>query len=340
MVKLYKQDQYIYYENDEVISHQFLVAEGRVNFQYAGGGKVYITIYIEEGYTTNTVTVARVAISDIKDRFGNSYGSTLEELGLGFNKGINTNALDIFEDLIIEKFNQVHDNTTLAQNVVGPLGQTRILEVTSATGISVGSHIILFNPASVRFTTFTVIGVSGTTITTDSLIDFLYPVGTFVEIAITNMAVNGSVTPQVFGLRGTSEPPDAVDLDFHYNRTIFFCLTESAISLAEFADIPALTRGLMARSRNNRFHNIWNVKTNVELAGILYDWDPHAATNPIQGQDGFIARLTYNSKSKIGGVIRLPIGTDGEVVVQDDLTAITLLEIMAEGPIWPKYLKP
>lgn len=37
-------------------------------------------------------------------------------------------------------------------------------------------------------------------------------------------------------------------------------------------------------------------KDNAEIAGIMYDWNPFAATNPAQGTDGFVARLTFGSE--------------------------------------------
>jgi hypothetical protein len=328
-VKLYKKDTGIYYKNGSV---EIYADGGRVCLQLASATEVYLTIYVEHGYNTKKLTNAVIPITDIVDRFDVQYGTTIEQLIFGYNKGIDTKLIDSSTDSVFQKFNKVNNGTTLASEVAGDLGAGRVIEVTNATGISVGSHIILFHPDSVRFTTFTAIGVSGTTITLDSLIDFKYPAGTFVDIGITNMAVDGSVTPVVFGLRGTGIPP-GISLTYHMTRMIFSCLTDSAVSLAEFGDIPALEKGLLFRTRNGRFHNEWNVKTNGDLLGILYDWSPFAATNPIQGQDGFGARLTYGSPGKVGVVLALPLGMDAEIVVQDDLRAITLLEIMSEGHI-------
>jgi hypothetical protein len=47
--------------------------------------------------------------------------------------------------------------------------------------------------------------------------------------------------------------------------------------------------------------------------------------------------LTFSGPEKMGVAVRLPIGTDLEILVQDDLTAVTqdieLLEVFAEGHI-------
>lgn len=232
-------------------------------------------------------------------------------------------------DAIIANFNQVTNSTTL-NGAVAIDGRTII--VTSATGIVVGSYIILFDPVSERFSTFYATVVAGTTITLDGPLDFAYPDGTFVDVAITDLSVNGAVTPQVFGLRGTGAPP-GVDINFHVTRIIFEMITADIVDLSKFGDQAPLTNGLLLRTRNSRYKNIFNVKDNAEIAGIMYDWTPFAKTNPVQGVDGFISRLTFGGPSKIGVVIDLPIGDDLEVHVQDDLTGITSFKMWAEGHI-------
>lgn len=240
-------------------------------------------------------------------------------------------ALDVISkdqttDMIIVNFNQVHNSTTLNGAVDI---EDRTIIVTSATGIVEGSYLILFDPASVRFSTFTVIGVASTTITLDSPIDFAYPDGTFVDVAITEMSVDGSGTPEVFGLRGVGAPP-GIELTLDVTRIIFEMTTDSAVSLELFGDIAALTRGLLVRSRNGRVKNLFNVKSNGEIAGIMFDWQPFASTNPVQGIDGFVSRLTF---TRLGVVTRLPIGEDLEVWVQDNLLGITSFKMIAEGHI-------
>lgn len=239
---------------------------------------------------------------------------------------IDTFTQDQTTDMIIVNFNQVHNSTTL--NGAVALDDRDII-VTSATGIVIGSYIILFDPGSVRFSTFFAIGVAGTTITLDNPIDFAYPDGTFVDVAIVEMSVDGSGTPEMFGLRGTGTPL-GVELSFDVTRIIFECTTDSAVSLDLFGNIVALARGVLIRSRNGRIKNIFNVKTNGEIAGVMFDWDPFVATNPVQGIDGFVSRLTF---TKLGVVVRLRIGEDLEVHVQDDLTGITSFKMIAEGHI-------
>jgi hypothetical protein len=231
--------------------------------------------------------------------------------------------------VMIAKFNQVQASTTLTVQAVI---DAYTITVASGTGLVNGRYIILFHPASERYSVFTVVSFAGLVVTLDTPIDFAYPVGTFVDIAITNMNVNGSGTPEFFGLRGTGAPP-GIDISVDITRILFHCLTDTAVDLSKFADLTKLTRGLVMRARNGDKRNIFNVKSNGEIAGIMLDWIPYAKTNPVQGVDGFTARLTFNGDDKMGVTQRLPIGEDLEVIIQDDLTDIVLLEIVAEGHI-------
>jgi hypothetical protein len=233
--------------------------------------------------------------------------------------------------LIVFPFNRVHNSTTLAEEAEV---DQRDIVVTSATNIVVGSLVILFSPSTERFYYGRATVISGApTITLDTKLDSTFPVGTFVDIAITNLAVDGSSTPQTFGLRGIGAPP-GVDIKVDVTRILFTCVCDSAVTLSLFANLTALTNGLVLRSRNGTIRNIFNVKSNREFSGIMFDFTPLVATNPSQGEDGFTSRFTF---TRLGGVARLEIGEDLELIVQDNLASgspdITILECMAEGHI-------
>jgi hypothetical protein len=255
----------------------------------------------------------------VRDGVGNS-------LPVNARGGLDTNAQDQFTQTIIEKFNQVTNSTTLTALAV--LYEYTVT-VASTTGIIVGSHIIIFSPDLVRFTSFDVLAINGSILTLDSPIDAAYPIGSFVDISFTDMSVNGAVTPQVFGVRGLGIVP-GIDLTVDFTRIIMTCFTASAVSLAKFGDLAKLLRGLVLRNRNGETFNIFNVKDNGEIAGIALDWIPYTTINPQQGQHGFTVRLTF---TKLGVVQRLAMGQDLEIIVQDDLTGLTSLEIFAEGHV-------
>ena len=228
---------------------------------------------------------------------------------------------------IIVNFNQVHTSTTLAAEA---LINQRDIVVTSSTGIVVGSYVILFSLATQRFYFGRATIISGApTITLDTPLDSTFPAGTFVDIAITDLSVNGLTTPQTFGLRGIGAPP-GVDIKVDITRILFTCVANSPISLSLFADLPTLLNGIVLRRRDGTNRNLFNVKNNREMAGIMFDFDPAVATNPSQGEDGFKTRFTI---ARTGVVVRLPVGEDLELIVQDNLLGITILECVAEGHI-------
>ena len=252
------------------------------------------------------------------------------------NGGQDVQLQDQHTPSVIVKFNKVTNSTTTTTIVA--IGD-RAATLTSVTGVAVGSYLVFFHPASVRFMTATVTGIgSSPTFDLDTPFDFAFPAGTFVDVAITNMKVDGSSTPQVFGLRGTGTPL-GVKLTVDITRIIISCITTSAVDLSKFANLAKLTNGLLMRKRDGTYDNIFNIKDNRELAGIMYDWSPYGATNPVQGIDGFASRLTFAGQSKIGVTKRLALGEDLEIHIQDDLLTaqagdtITVLEVIAEGHI-------
>lgn len=237
---------------------------------------------------------------------------------------------------VIVKFNKVHNSTTLT---AATSKDDKTITVASTTGIIDGSYIILFNPTEERFYFGTAIGAPvGSVVTVDTPLDFEFPIGTYVDVAITNMAVDGSSTTQIFGLRGTSAPP-GVDVKVDITRLIFTMVTDSPISLSKFGDLAKLTNGVVLRKRDGIFNNIFNVKNNREIVNLMFDFNASASTNPAQGEDGFVSRLTFAGQNKIGVVIRLPVGEDLEILIQDNLLAaqstaqILIFEIYAEGHI-------
>jgi len=270
-------------------------------------------------------------VSEILDAEGEVYGTTVQDVADAMGLGWDVTLQDQDTPKIIVKFNQVHNSTTLV--ATGAINDTSII-IDDATGFVVGSYLSLFHPASVRFMVCEVVSIaSAPTIDIDTPLDFAFPSGTFLDAGITNMAVDGSTTPQVFGLRGTGSPP-GVELTADITRIIFECETVGAVNLSTFGDIAGgLAKGLVLRKRDGIYNNIFNVKTNGRIEGICYDFREHSASNPAQGQNGFTARLTWSGQEKMGAVERLKLGEDLEFINQDDLQTIISLTVTAEGSI-------
>ena len=247
------------------------------------------------------------------------------------NGAVPVNLQDQTSKPVLLNFNNVTNSTTLKADAVK--GASTI-DLTSTTGSADGKYIIIFDPSSLNFSFYTQLGAAaGDTITIDTPLDYAYPAGSYVDLANINMAVDGSVTPVTYGLRGTGAPP-GVDLSVDITGISFYCLAASAVDLSKFADLAALTKGLVLRKRDGDYMNIENIKTNAQLGSF----NPHSfiitqATNPAQGQDGFYGSFTFAGQDNLGVAVRLAIGEDLEIINPENLSGITYLSFAAKGHV-------
>ena len=270
-----------------------------------------------------------LVVSELVDSGGNAFSSqsvleTFLNKKLGGQVEMDVNVQDQTTPLIIAKFSKEVAGSTLAnQQTIDDYA----FDVVDATGFVAGQYLSIFSVPDNRFYLANVLNVATNTITVDTPLDFDYPSGAFVTVGSSNMNLDGSITPQIFGLRNTDE---AIGSAFDITRIIFKCLTDTAVDLSKFGDIAGgLTRGIVLRKKDGVHRNIFNTKTNGELKGIMFDFDPETATG--QGQDGFTGRMTFGGQNKMGVVLRLEPGEDIQLLVQDDLTDLDVFEITAEG---------
>ena len=322
---------YIYPENsfiriDDLESVSTFLTPGQINLEIERNSFV-----LKDGITKIEYDIGTYEEIFQKDTVGfSSQEEVISYLGKILNRPTVDAALqDQTTQAIIQKFNRIAQSTTLAADVA--LNDT-FITVLDTLGAWDNRHVIIFNPIARRFTSFDVLSIGIDTLYLDGPLDFAYDSASFVDLTSTNLAVDGSQANQTFGLRGVSPSPIGITVDI--TRIIVTCLTANPVDLSKFGDIVGgITNGLVLRVRDGEYFNIFNVKNNSEFAGLGYDWNARLSTNPAQGQDGFIFRLTFASQGKIGVAIRLEPGEDIEFIVQDDLSDITLLEVMSEGHI-------
>lgn len=226
---------------------------------------------------------------------------------------------------VIAFFTQSKAITSLASPTV--IDDTDV-EVVSAAGLVIGQHFTIFNIASERFYFSKILGIASTTVSLDTPLDFAFPAGSIVDCGIEDMSVDGSTTTQIFALRGGGQ---GIDVKFDCTRIIFQCKTTTLGTLAEFGDLAALVKGLVFRRVDGNFKNLFNVKTNGDIANIAFDFD--FFTQAGVGQDGFTARLTFAGQNKMGVALRIGSGEDLQMLVQDALQGLDDLTIMAEGSL-------
>ena len=96
-----------------------------------------------------------------------------------------------------------------------------------------------------------------------------------------------------------------------------------------------LDNGIFFRIKNGITKNIFNAKTNGDLAAHMFDLTYVDDTFGPSGQYGLRGRRTFAGPSKNGVVIRLNADTEDvfECVVQDDLTDLTNFQVIVQGHI-------
>lgn len=249
---------------------------------------------------------------------------------VGANGALDVNISDQTSPILMIPLNKVNNETTITSDVA--IGDKTIV-VDTATGFIAGALIIIADPTDARYYIGHQVGAIATkTVTLDTPLDFAYESGTRITAGTEEMAVDGSSTTQVFSLRA-GEPTPGIPIVVDVTDIIITCLCTDPVSLATFGDQAALSKGLVMRRTDGIYNNLFNVKTNRDIATIM-DWTPYVATKPSEGVDGFVGKLSLAGAANLGVAIRVGTGEDLESLVQDDLSiTITSLKIMILGHV-------
>jgi hypothetical protein len=189
--------------------------------------------------------------------------------------------------------------TVAVQSVVDALSVT----VASAASASVGDYFGMFEGS--RFYFGTVLTLPGANVVTlDTPIDSVFTVGSTAAFFSRDMNVDGSTISQVFNVEVGGAALESIDI----TRIVVMMETDSAPAFSEFGDIVGgLTNGLVLRRSNGLQENIFNWKTNADIANYSYDLTILSSGGPL-ATDGIIARLTFAGQEKHGVAIRLDPG--------------------------------
>lgn len=231
--------------------------------------------------------------------------------------------------VMIVPMNEVANETTLS--VAGEIDDTTIT-VAVTTGFTDGAFIVIASVDDNRYYVGKQVGaIAGSVVTLDTPLDFAYEAGTLVTNGIDSLNVDGSSTTRIFSLRA-SDPglPLVVDV----TRVLFNCVTTDPPDLSMFGDIAGgLTKGIVLRRTDGTHNNIFNAKTNNDLAGLMFDWTPYLAASPGQGVNGFSGRLTFAGSNKIGVALRIGPDEDLQLLVQDNLSTLLTFKVIVEGHV-------
>lgn len=167
-------------------------------------------------------------------------------------------------------------------------------------------------------------------LTLDTPLDYAYTTAGGCSERSINLAVNGSVTPQIFSL---SPIGLGADVKWDITRILGSILDEVAMDDAKFGGISALTNGVVFRKKDGIYKNIFNVKSNGDLAAHMYDVT--YADKAAAGTYGLRFRKSFAGQDKAGVTIRLEADTEDEFqcIISDNLSALTDFQIIAQGHV-------
>ena len=216
-------------------------------------------------------------------------------------------------------------NTTLqAPAVTNDL----FINVTDSTGFNVDDTFIISEDGTEEIR-FRILSIVGNIINLDRPLDSNYLTGANVSVTNSNMAVDGSVTPVSFFI----QPPLTGDKNVFQMTRFLIQMTHAGVpDDGKFGGIPQLTKGVIIRiKKSNVFQtaSIW--RDNGDLKTDMYNVD-YSDKAPA-GEYGTNGRWTVTES---GAILEIDGSTGDflEVIIQDDLTGLSLFEVKSQGRIF------
>lgn len=254
---------------------------------------------------------------DLKDRDG-------DLLQIVNDGSLNINIQDQATRPYFRKLEQVLATYTLTSDTVI---DSYTISVTDATGLTAGNEISLEQDSdNPYFFKAKVKSVNGNDVTINTPIPFVFDKTKAVFSKVnTNINVNGSVTPQIFNIKNIA------NAGFDITRLIFHIVDDTAMDDQKFGGITSLTNGVVIRRKHNagyydNFFTVYNNGGFGEIAGSK-TYDDKAP----RGYYGLSCMLTFAGQANIGVVVRLAKDEELQLIVQDDLTGLYNMVVVAEG---------
>lgn len=277
----------------------------------------------------------------------NGVGKTLENLNVSIKDGngnplssyynettdtyvLNVHDADVHNRPVNQYFHQHTGITTTLTTATLADGSTYIIDVASTVGFVVADHVQIDadNHQGIKYQ---ILALTATTMTLDSYVDSVFPIGAIVAAVEIEMNVLGTIaTPEEFIIR--PNPGQII----HITRILITMTHGTAGDLGLFGNLAPLTNGVLLRANvNDQYGTFTNWKTNENMKSDMYDVD----FNTRSGGGGTYGTSGRGSFSRIGVALRLD-GKNGavdgdflELYIRDDLTGLLTFEIKAQGHI-------
>ena len=248
--------------------------------------------------------------------------STIIKSPIEANGALPVNIQDQHTELVDLYFHVDEASFTFASAVT--IGDTSFT-ATAGHGISIGDLLQVYGQG--RLSQFEAINVVGDVITVDTPFDCSFTTECAATRGPYNLNLDGSSTM----IEAHIDPPDGVEYDIV--RIIIYIQDGTAMDDALFGGLTELTNGIVLRTVNGITKNIFNVKSNGELA--LRAYDTIYTTKAPAGSYGLRCRRTFGGQDKNGVTIRLN-GSSGDrlqLLIQDDLTGLEAFKVVAQGHV-------
>jgi len=192
--------------------------------------------------------------------------------------------------------------------------------------VSVGDEIQLLDVvANWEFYAIAKITNGDGSVILDRPIDHTFTTNTCINQTVTSeMAVDGSLTNQIFTVRAGTNPIDIT-------RILLVISDAGSMDDGKFGVLASLSNGVVVRTVDGFNKTIFNWKNNGEIGLFCYDTDYVAAAQGPAGSESFKARITFAGQSKHGVALRLSGDDVLQVVIQDNLSGLDSFKIVAQG---------
>lgn len=220
-----------------------------------------------------------------------------------------------------------HEHTTGLITLTAPTALDDVVLYVQAGHGAVAGELVCLKQGT-RYYQGEILSTTATTIILDSPLDFAFDVDAICTSTSKQMSVDGSIIPAIFHIK----PSAGVRWDI--TRVIFYMEDTSAMDLALFGSLPAITNGIVVRKKDGIYHNIFNAKKNGDFNIRAYDGQFLGPNLPV-GVFGFQCRRSFNGPDKNGVVIRLDgdLGDELQILVRDDISGMTAFNAVAQGHV-------
>jgi hypothetical protein len=226
---------------------------------------------------------------------------------------------DVFSFFLRHKLNNITLATPTAID-------SRTITLVGGHGVVVGNVIVLKQGST--YYQGEVLNVATNTITLDTPLDYAFQTTAIAERCITNMAVDGSVTPQIFYTTPAGLPGVKIDI----TQIHFHIEDNSKADGSTFGGLPSLTNGIVVRQKDGKYRNYMNVKNNGDFGHYTGNIQMDAAATGSGTYNVYVTK-DFAGQSNHGVVIRLSGDTSDElqVIIQDNLTSLVEMHVTAMG---------